>query len=182
MHRRVIQEKPRTERQVRGIETAEQEAMRKATLAVRQVIAQSKNPRTALGKMSASSVAFHAAWAAIDAHRRAHEERAAALGRRALELMRSGEAEVGWLEYWVSVDEPGYIAVHCYRDEVWDQFPMQPFGVLLGRDGQVDLKWLLDWCGDHEARYHPVSPAGRADIGSGDGARRLSWSQARSAL
>ncbi len=58
-------------------ETAEAEAMRAATLAVRQVIAQSKNPRTMLGRMSASSVAFHAAWAAIDAHRRVHEKRAA---------------------------------------------------------------------------------------------------------
>ncbi len=85
------------------METAEQEAMRKATLAVRQVIAQSKNPRTMLGRMSASAVAFHAAWAAIDAYRRAHEERRdrlvfppeeMKLVRRVLETLPAGERYV----------------------------------------------------------------------------------------
>ena len=43
--------------------------MRAATLAVRQVLAQAKNPRTTLGRMKPGSVAYHAAWAAIEAHR-----------------------------------------------------------------------------------------------------------------
>ena len=46
----------------------EREAMRAATVAARKIIAQSKNPRTILGRMSPTSVAFHAAWAAIRAH------------------------------------------------------------------------------------------------------------------
>jgi hypothetical protein len=49
----------------------ERDAMWRATLAARQVIAQSKNPRTTLGRMSPSGVAFHAAWAAVDAYRTA---------------------------------------------------------------------------------------------------------------
>lgn len=44
-------------------------AMQAATAAVRQVIAQSKNPNTILGRMSPTSVALHAALAAIQAHR-----------------------------------------------------------------------------------------------------------------
>jgi hypothetical protein len=50
--------------------TIEQRAVSAATLAARQVIAQSKNPRTTLGKMGASSVAYHAAIAAIDAYQK----------------------------------------------------------------------------------------------------------------
>jgi hypothetical protein len=49
----------------RGDEPA---AMWAATLAARQVIAQSKDPRTALGRMSPTSVAYHTAWAAIEAY------------------------------------------------------------------------------------------------------------------
>lgn len=45
--------------------------MQAATLAVRQVLAQAKNPRTRLGRMSPTSVAYHAARAAIEAHREA---------------------------------------------------------------------------------------------------------------
>ena len=58
-------------------ETPEQVAMRAATLAVRQIFAQAKNPNTTLGRMSPTSVAFHAAWAAIQAHRDALEKAAA---------------------------------------------------------------------------------------------------------
>jgi hypothetical protein len=50
-------------------ETPEQAAMRAATEAVRKILAQAKNPRTTLGRMSPTSVAYHAAWAAIEAHR-----------------------------------------------------------------------------------------------------------------
>ena len=46
----------------------EREAMQAATVAVRKILAQSKNPRTVLGRMSPSSVAFHAAWEAIRVH------------------------------------------------------------------------------------------------------------------
>jgi hypothetical protein len=56
-------------------ETPEQAAMRAATLAVRQILAQAKNPRTILGRMSPTGVAFHAAWAAIEAHRAELEKR-----------------------------------------------------------------------------------------------------------
>lgn len=49
--------------------TVEEKAMWAATLAARQVIAQSKNPATTLGQYPATTVAFHAAWAAIHAHR-----------------------------------------------------------------------------------------------------------------
>jgi hypothetical protein len=52
-------------------ETPEQKAMRAATIAVRKILATAKNPRTILGQMSPTSVAFHAAWAAIQAHREA---------------------------------------------------------------------------------------------------------------
>lgn len=48
--------------------TLEQEAMEAAALAARKIIAQSKNPRTVMGRYSPASVAFHAAWAAIRAH------------------------------------------------------------------------------------------------------------------
>lgn len=51
-----------------------------------------------------------------------------------------------WLRYWVTMTEPGYIAVHCYRDDVWDQFPLF--------EGKVDVKFLDDWMKDHEKRYH----------------------------
>lgn len=50
-------------------ETPEQAAMRAAADAVRKILAQAKNPRTVLGRMSPSGVAYHAAWAAIEAHR-----------------------------------------------------------------------------------------------------------------
>lgn len=53
--------------------TTEREANWAATLAVRQVLAQAKNPRTALGRMSPTGVAYHAALAAIEAHRSAPE-------------------------------------------------------------------------------------------------------------
>jgi hypothetical protein len=54
-----------------------------------------------------------------------------------------------WLRYWVNMAEPGYIAVHCFRDSVWDQFPLS--------EGKVDKKWLDDWAADHERRYHAAS-------------------------
>lgn len=47
--------------------------MRAATLAVRQIIAQSKNPATTLGQMSPSGVAFHAAWEAIRVHHEVYD-------------------------------------------------------------------------------------------------------------
>ena len=50
-------------------ETPEQAAMRAATLAVRQILAQAKNPNTVLGRMSPTGVALRTAWAAIEAHR-----------------------------------------------------------------------------------------------------------------
>lgn len=56
-------------------ETPEQAAMRAATEAVRKILAQAKNPRTVLGRMSPTGVACHAAWAAIEAHRDALERR-----------------------------------------------------------------------------------------------------------
>jgi hypothetical protein len=52
----------------------EREAMERAMIAVRKILAQSKDPRTTLGRMGPSSVAFHAAWAAVDAYRKALEE------------------------------------------------------------------------------------------------------------
>lgn len=51
--------------------TSEQAAYWAATLAARQVLAQAKNPRTLLGRMPPTSVAFHAAWAAIQAYKEA---------------------------------------------------------------------------------------------------------------
>lgn len=48
--------------------TLEQEAMEAATVAARKIIAQSKNQRTRLSRMSPTLVAFHAAWEAIRAH------------------------------------------------------------------------------------------------------------------
>lgn len=48
--------------------TLEQEAMEAATLAVRKILAQSKDPRTSMSRYSPASVAFHAARAAIRAH------------------------------------------------------------------------------------------------------------------
>lgn len=48
--------------------TPRQEAMSAATTAAKQVIAQSKNPRTTLGKMRPDGVAYHAAYAAITAY------------------------------------------------------------------------------------------------------------------
>jgi hypothetical protein len=48
--------------------TLKQEAMQAATQAALKIIAQSKNPRTTLGRMRPSAVAFHAAWAAIRAY------------------------------------------------------------------------------------------------------------------
>lgn len=47
-------------------ETREQQAYWAATLAVRQLIAQSKNPRNLIGRMSPTAVAYHAARAAIE--------------------------------------------------------------------------------------------------------------------
>jgi len=44
-----------------------------ATLATRRIIAQSKNTRTTLGKMSPTGIAFNAAWAAIDAYRKVYD-------------------------------------------------------------------------------------------------------------
>jgi len=48
-------------------DTQRQRAMWKATLAARNVIAQSKNPRTTIGKYPPTTVAFHVAWAAVTA-------------------------------------------------------------------------------------------------------------------
>lgn len=48
--------------------TPRQAAMSAATAAAKQVIAQSKNPRTTLGKMRPDGVAYHAAYAAITAY------------------------------------------------------------------------------------------------------------------
>jgi hypothetical protein len=56
---------------------------------------------------------------------------------------------VDWHRYWVNMAEPGFISVHCYRDEVWDQFPL--------RESKVDMKFIQDWVDDHEFRYHPVT-------------------------
>lgn len=55
-------------------ESIEQRAMNAATLAVRQVIAQSKNPLTTLGNYPPTTVAYHAAWAAITAHQQTYDE------------------------------------------------------------------------------------------------------------
>ena len=49
----------------------EQAAVWAATLAVRKILAQAKNPATTLGRMRPTSVAYHAAWAAIETHRNA---------------------------------------------------------------------------------------------------------------
>lgn len=57
-----------------------------------------------------------------------------------------------WHKFWVNMPEPGYIGVHCYRDEVWDSFPLQ--------EGKVDLKFIEDWVADHERRYHLVVTSG----------------------
>lgn len=54
---------------------------------------------------------------------------------------------LNWRSYWVNMAEPGFIAIHCWRDDVWDQFPLF--------EGKVDLKNLQDWVADHEQRYHP---------------------------
>ncbi len=51
----------------------DREVMAEATLAVRRILAQSKDPRTRLGRMSPSGVAFHAAWAAIKVWRDADD-------------------------------------------------------------------------------------------------------------
>lgn len=48
-------------------DTPRSRAMWAATLAARQVIAQSKNPRTTIGKYPPTSVAYHAADAAVRA-------------------------------------------------------------------------------------------------------------------
>jgi hypothetical protein len=53
----------------------EQEAMAAAANAAMKIITASKNPRTVLGRMPPTAVAFHAAWAAVNAHRRALEDR-----------------------------------------------------------------------------------------------------------
>jgi hypothetical protein len=55
-----------------------QAAIWQATLAVRQLLAQSKNPKTTLGRMSATAVAYHAAWRAIAIWEEAQEQDEAA--------------------------------------------------------------------------------------------------------
>ncbi len=45
-----------------------EQAIWAATLAVRRVLAQAKNPKTTLGRMDPTGVAYHAALAAIEAH------------------------------------------------------------------------------------------------------------------
>lgn len=60
-----------------------QAATWRATVAVRQLLAQSKNPKTTLGRMSATGVAYHAAWKAIAVWEEAQEqERGAGRARR----------------------------------------------------------------------------------------------------
>lgn len=51
-----------------------QAAIWRATRAVRQLLAQSKNPKTTLGRMSATGVAYHAAWKAIEIWEEAQEQ------------------------------------------------------------------------------------------------------------
>ena len=48
-------------------ESPRQAAMWAATKATRQILAAAKNPRTLLGRMPPTSVAFHAAYAAVKA-------------------------------------------------------------------------------------------------------------------
>ena len=64
---------------------------------------------------------------------------------------RGAAAGWDWHRYGVNMAEPGYIAVHCFRDAVWDQFPLF--------EGKVDLKCLDDWARDHERRYHEEAAA-----------------------
>jgi hypothetical protein len=44
-----------------------------ATIAARKVLAQAKNPRTLLSTYSATGIAYHAAYAAIEAYKTAKE-------------------------------------------------------------------------------------------------------------
>ena len=67
-------------------ETPEQAANWAATLAVRQVLAQAKNPSTTLGKMKPTSVAYHAAIAAVEAHRKVLEGAGYAYGKPGIRL------------------------------------------------------------------------------------------------
>jgi hypothetical protein len=49
-------------------QTKYQQALWTATLAVRQVLAQSKNPSTMLGQATPTAIAWHAAYAAVTAY------------------------------------------------------------------------------------------------------------------
>jgi hypothetical protein len=50
-------------------DSPEEQAMRAAAKAARKVIAQSRNRKTALGQMKPGRVAFHVAWASVQAYR-----------------------------------------------------------------------------------------------------------------
>lgn len=49
-------------------ETPEQKAMWAATIAARKILTSAKDPRTLLGRMKPTTIAYHAARAAVDAH------------------------------------------------------------------------------------------------------------------
>lgn len=57
--------------------TPEQRAMWAATVAVRKILAQAKNPRTIVGKAEPTVVAYHVALAAVVAYRKTLEAEAA---------------------------------------------------------------------------------------------------------
>lgn len=65
---------------------------------------------------------------------------------------------MNWGDFLLYRHEDGYLAIRCARMTcpamgVWEQFPYMP-PTVTEHARSIDLKYLIDYAADHDARYH----------------------------